>query len=363
MCIMPARINRYIAGILNNFELKPTLRFLTELPDGFVDLQVENITSLFPEPTLIYLQGDKPLPLFVSILLHGNEFSGLKAVQALIRHYQSHLPRSLYLFIGNVRAAASGLRVIPGQTDYNRCWPGTEMQENNETRMMQTVTDRVCVDGLFAAVDVHNNSGMNPHYACMTDVTQDNQHLAAMFNHIGLVFRRPKGVSTMAFDGFCPAVTLECGRPGDEAGIKHATELLDALMHLDHFPQKPVASHDLQLVRSFVTVKIPDSVSIGFDVSQQADLIFDENFERWNFTEILPNHIFARTRVERPLIATDQKGIDISDRVVRVEDGKVFLTRTFMPGMITTDETIMRQDCLCYLMEDYHPLPENPGRY
>lgn len=359
MCIMPARTNRYTAGILNNYELKPTLRFLNELPDGFVDLEVEDITSLFPEPTLIHLQGDKPLPLFVSILLHGNEFSGLKAVQALIRHYQNRLPRSLYLFIGNVKAAAKGLRVIPGQTDYNRCWPGTGMPENSETRMMQAVIDRVTANGLFAAVDVHNNSGMNPHYACMTDVTQHNQHLAAMFNHIALVFRRPKGVSTMSFDGVCPAVTVECGRPGDETGIKHATELLNALLHLDHFPEKPVASHDLQLVRSYVTVNIPDSVSIGFNVSEQADLIFDENFERWNFTEILPEHVFARTRVEQPLIATDQKGVDVSNRVIRVENGKVFLKRTLMPGMITTDEAIMRQDCLCYLMEDYHSGLEN----
>ena len=352
---MPTRINPYIAGILDNYELKAPPRFVNELPEGFVDLQVENIMSMFPEPTIIQLQGDKPLPLFVSILLHGNEFSGLKAVQALIRHYQNHLPRSLYLFIGNVSATARGLRVIPGQTDYNRCWPGTEMPANNETRMMQEVIDRVTADGLFAAVDIHNNSGMNPHYACMTDVTQDNQHLAAMFNHIAVVFRRPKGVSTMSFDGICPAVTLECGRPGDEIGIKHATELLDALLHLDHFPEKAVASHDLQLVRSYVTVNVRDSVSIGFDVAERTDLVFDENLERWNFTEIPPDHIFALTRVEQPLIVTDQRGVDITSRVIRVEDGMVFLKRTLMPGMITTDEAIIRQDCLCYLMEDYHP--------
>ncbi|NNE63456.1 MAG: peptidase M14 [Gammaproteobacteria bacterium] len=316
--------------------------------------------SQFPEPTLIHLQGDKSLPLFVSILLHGNEYSGLKAVQAIIRRYQNHLPRSLYLFIGNVSATAGGLRVIPGQTDYNRCWPGTEMPANHETRMMQEVIDRVTAGRLFAAVDIHNNSGMNPHYACMTDVTQDNQHLAAMFNHIAVVFRRPKGVSTMSFDGICPAVTLECGRPGDEMGIRHATELLDALLHLDHFPEKALARHDLQLVRSYVTVNVPDSVSIGFDASEQADLIFDKTFERWNFTEIQPDHILAHTRVEQPLIVTDQRGVDITSRVIRVEDGKVFLKRTLMPGMITIDEAIIRQDCLCYFMEDYHLELEHP---
>ena len=356
---MPTRINRYIAGHLSNYEHEPSPRYINYLPEGFVELRVENILSVFPEPTLIYLQGEKPLPLFVSILLHGNEFSGLRAVQGLIERYPERLPRSLYLFIGNFTAAARGLRVIPGQTDYNRCWPGTAMPACKESRMMQQVVSEVTEAGLFAAVDVHNNSGLNPHYACMTDVTQPNQHLAAMFNHIALAFRRPKGVSTMAFDGICPAVTLECGRPGDEAGIQHATELLDALLHLDHFPEKAIARHDLQLVRSFVTVNVADTVSIGFNPSDQADLIFDGNFERWNFTEIGPDHVFAQTRVEEPLIVTDQRGVDITEQVIRVDHGKVFLKRTLMPGMITTDETIIRQDCLCYLMEDYHPETEN----
>lgn len=339
--------------------LSPTI--LSELPADFLDLDVENILSLFPESTLIHLKGEKTLPLFVSILLHGNEYSGLKAVQALLRKYDEHLPRSLYLFIGNVRAAAQGLRVIPGQTDYNRCWPGTEMSENDETGLMQSIVETVTRDGLFAAIDVHNTSGLNPHYACMTEVTQDNQHLAAMFNHIALVFKRPKGVSTMAFEGICPAVTLECGKPGEETGIKHAAELLDALLHLDHFPLKAVAAHDLQLLRSYATLNIPDHISFEFDASEQADLSFDQNFERWNFTEIRPHHIFAHTRVEQPMLITDQQGVDITDQVVRVEDGIVFLNRTYIPGMITTDEAIIRQDCLCYLMEDYSVGSENSG--
>ncbi len=339
--------------------LNPTI--LTKLPEGFLDLKVENILTLFPKPALIQLKGDKSLPLFVSILLHGNEYSGLKAVQALLRNYNEHLPRSIFLFIGNVNAAARGLRVIPGKTDYNRCWPGTEIPANDETRMMRSVVERITRGGLFAAIDIHNTSGLNPHYGCMTDVSQENRHLAAMFNHIALVFKRPKGVSTMAFNDICPAVTLECGKPGDETGIRHATELLDALLHLDHFPEKSVGAHDLQLLRSYATLNIHDHIGIEFGSSEQADLSFDQNFERWNFTEIRPDHIFAHTRVEQPMVITDQEGQDITDRVVRIEDGKVFLNKSYIPGLITTDEAIIRQDCLCYLMEDYTVGSENPG--
>ncbi|MCP3687517.1 MAG: peptidase M14 [Gammaproteobacteria bacterium] len=331
------------------------LAILSALPDGFHDFETNQILEYFPTTTLIEIEGNRSPPLFVSILLHGNEYSGLKAVQALLRKYRNGIPRSLYLLLGNVSAAAQGKRVLAGQVDYNRCWPGTEMNANAETRLMQTVVERVAQGPLFAAIDVHNTSGVNPHYAGLTMVTQENQHLAAMFNHICQVFTRPKGVMTMAFNELCPAAILECGRPGDVAGIQHATELLDALLHMDHFPQRPVAAHDLQMVRTVATLNIPDSVSLDFNLNSQTDLRFDQNFDRMNFTEIKPQDVFAYSSVETPLIATDQQGKDVTGQIIRVEGGKVYLNSTFMPAMITLDESIIRQDCLCHLLVDYDP--------
>ena len=333
--------------------MKQKLSILSDLPDGFFDIDISHIHEIFPSPTLIHLIGHRSPALFVSILLHGNEYSGLKAIQALLLKYKDQLPRSIYIFIGNVDAAQSNCRVLPGQTDFNRCWPGTEMESNAETQLMSEVIEVATRDRLFAAIDIHNNTGANPHYACMTDVTQDNQHLAAMFNHIGMVFKRPKGVSTMAFNGICPAATLECGKPGEKMGIKHATELLDGLLHMDHFPQRPVAAHDLQLVQSLATLNIPDEVSFDFNLTAQADLTFEAGFELKNFTEIKPTDIFAYTRIETPLEITSQDGEDITNELMRVENGKVYLNKTVMPAMITLDKSIIRQDCLCYLLTDY----------
>ena len=326
---------------------------MDHIPAGFFELETDRILEVFPTPTLLQLSGEKPAALFVSILLHGNEYSGLKAVQAILKKYQDHLPRSMAIFIGNVEAAAQDMRVLPGQTDFNRCWPGTEMEPNAETAMTRQVIDIVTAGELFAALDIHNNTGANPHYACMTDVTRDNQHLAAMFNHIGLVFKRPKGVSTMAFDGVCPAVTLESGKPGDAVGIHHATEMIDALLHMDHFPQRDIAPHDLQLVQSLATLNVPDDVSFDFNLSAQADLTFEPGFERKNFTEIKPTDVFAITRVPRPLLITNQDGEDVGDEIMRIENGRVYLNKTLMPAMITLDKSIVRQDCLCYLLVDY----------
>ena len=333
--------------------MKHQLNILSDIPEGFFDLEINNIHDVFPSPTLIHLNGHRSPALFVSILLHGNEYSGLKAIQALLAKYNDQLPRSIYIFIGNVDAAQANCRVLAGQTDFNRCWPGTEMEPNSETKLMHEVVEVATRDRLFAAIDIHNNTGANPHYACMTDVTQDNQHLASMFNHIGLVFKRPKGVSTMAFNGICPAATLECGKPGEAMGIKHATELLDGLLHMDHFPQRPVAAHDLQLVQSLATLNIPDDVSFDFNLSAQADLTFEAGFELKNFTEIKPTDIFAYTRIESPFKIISQDGEDVTKEIMRVENGKVYLNKLIMPAMITQDRSIIRQDCLCYLLTDY----------
>jgi len=330
------------------------LTILDELPAEFFTIEAETIRQLFPSPTLVRLKGNKSPPLFVSILLHGNEITGLKSMQALLSQYWDHLPRSLFLFIGNVAAAEENCRFLNNQTDYNRCWPGTDREANSTTRLMQQVFDEVTQGPLFAAIDVHNNTGTNPHYGGMTHVSRDNQHLAAMFNHIGLVYKHPKGVSTMAFNHVCPALTLECGKPGDEAGVLHATDFLDGLLHMDHLPQREVAAHDLQLVRSLATMNIPDDVTFDFHLSAQADLTFETGFERKNFTEIKTTDIFAYTRIDKPLEITDPEGEDVTNEIMRIENGKIYLNKTLIPAMITLDKTIVRQDCLCYLMVDYH---------
>jgi len=44
-------------------------------------------------------------------------------------------------------------------------------------------------------------------------------------------------------------------------------------------------------------------------------------------------------------------GEDVGDRFFMVEDGQLRTKRAVMPSMLTRDEEVIRQDCLCYLME------------
>ena len=324
------------------------------LPDGFLEVTSANIRSLFPNPTLIHLDGRDKNTLFISILLHGNEYSGLRIMQQVLAEYSTGLPRSILLFLGNVRAAEANLRHLPDQVDHNRCWPGTVMQPNPTTRMMRRIVEIAHGLPLFAAIDIHNNTGKNPHYACITDPNGRNQNLAARFNHIAMVFRH-RGVSTLAFDGICPAATLECGLPGDPTGIEHGCRLVKELLTLDKLPEQAPPRNRLHLVESHLNVHIPPHVSYEFDPAADVDLSFEKDIESHNFKLIDPQQVFGYTRVERPIQILDDDDHDVTDEILRVEHGKLFFNQTLMPAMITRDKLVIQQDCLCHLLQDYLP--------
>ena len=324
------------------------------LPAGFFDITTANIRSLFPNPTLVQLDGADSNPLFISILLHGNEFSSLAVMQRVLAKYADGLPRSILMFVGNVRAAEANLRHLPDQVDYNRCWPGTQMEANPTTQMARRVIEIAQGQPLFAALDIHNNTGRNPHYACITDANARNQNLAAMFNRIAMVYHY-KGVCTMAFDGFCPAATLECGIPGDPTGIDHACALVEDLLTLEALPEEEPSRAQLHLVESHLHVHIPDHVSYEFDVDADADLNFAADIEARNFTLMDPRQVFAHTRVARPITVLDTNQHDVTDEVLRVEGGNIYFNQTLMPAMITRDKLVIQQDCLCHLLQDYLP--------
>ena len=154
----------------NRSELK--LNQIHQVPEGFLELvDSTSIHQIFDQPTLLHLEGKKSRPLFISVLLHGNEDTGLLAVQNLLKKYQyKELPHSVSIFFGNVIAAKMGVRRLDGQPDYNRVWPGTEHPECDESRLMQEVVTAMEKRKPFASIDVHNNTGKNPHYGCINSL-------------------------------------------------------------------------------------------------------------------------------------------------------------------------------------------------
>jgi succinylglutamate desuccinylase len=327
------------------------------LPAGLLEIPAEGLAELLGGPTLIHLPGRRPEPLFVSVLTHGNETTGFHAVQSLLQKYQNlELPRALSLFIGNVDAARQGQRYLEGQPDYNRVWPGTVHAECEETRMLQRVVDSMRARGAFASIDVHNNTGINPHYACINRIDNQFLHLASLFSRTVVYFIRPLGVQSMAMSHVCPAVTIECGKPSHEYGMAHARDYIDACLHLQALPDHPVASHDVDLFHTVATVKIPGQVSFGFD-DEAGDLRLLSDIDHLNFRE-LPTGTplgWLRDGAMLQLDVRDDNDQDVQDRYFAVTDNRLVTARPVMPSMFTLDRDIIRQDCLGYLMERLLP--------
>jgi succinylglutamate desuccinylase len=327
------------------------LNTLHTLPEGLLEIAPTRLYEIVPGPTLIHLPGRQEPALFVSILLHGNETTGLYAMQELLRRYQDReLPRALSLLIGNVAAARAGVRRLDGQRDYNRIWSGAGASP--EHAMAREVIETMRARGIFASVDIHNNTGLNPHYACVKRLDHRFLHLAALFSRTVVYFTQPHETQTAAFAALGPAVTLECGKPASPGSADHAARFVDACLHLTHFPEHPVRQQDIDLYHTVAVAKVSGDVSFSFDTSP-ADIQFDPQLDHLNFRELPAGISLGRVRNGNlhSLLVTDEMGQEVAQGFFTVEDGELRTTRPFMPAMLTLDQRAIRQDCLCYLME------------
>lgn len=328
------------------------LTILDHIPDGLLERDTGQLHEVLTGPTLIHLPGKHPRPLFVSVLMHGNEDTGWLALRELLRKYAGQqLPRAMSLLIGNVAAAREGMRHLPEQPDYNRIWQGNG--DSPEAVMVRQVMEGMRERKPYAAIDVHNNTGLNPHYACVNRLDTAFLQLASLFSRTVVYFIKPDSVLSIAFAELCPAVTIECGRPGEPHGTAHAMEYLDACLHQTEIPRHEVAPHDVDLFHTVAIVKVPPQLNIGLQ-GEVADLCLPDDLDHLNFRELAPGTIMGMLSEEASntaLLVSNEQGQDVSERYFCVEDNTIRTRVPVMPSMLTMNTRIIRQDCLCYLME------------
>lgn len=326
----------------------PQLQILSSLPEGFLDCGTRDLLPLLGDPTLIHLPGDRPAaPLFVSTLLHGNETTGFAALQNILRHYGGRPPRPVSIFIGNVAAACQDERYLPGQPDYNRIWTDGSTPEHEIARR---VVDSMRELEPCACIDIHNNTGRNPHYSIVNSRQAQHLALASRFGRTMVYATYPDTSCSVAFTKLCPSVTLEAGLVGDASGVDHVTGFLLACMEEDLWRRGDAL--DVDLYHTVAMVRVKDSCSVGM-LGEGTDLELPTNVDDLNFKMLEPGTCLGYTRkgcADCVSVHTDDASLGRSD-FLAVEDGKMKTVRSVMPAMLTTDCDIIRMDCLCYLME------------
>lgn len=331
---------------------------LHQLPEGILKLKAHELEKALESPALIHLQGKKNETLFISVLLHGNEPAGWDALRRLLKKYtcaggKRELPRNMSIFIGNVAAAAKKMRRLDDQVDYNRVWPGGDAS-GPEADMMHRIVEIMKDRNLFASLDIHNNTGMNPHYGCINDTGNRFLRLAHLFRRLVIYFTRPSGVQSLAMSRLCPSITLEAGKAGDKRGITHVVEYIEECLNLHELSDKELHHEEIALYHTVATVKVPSDTSFCFGKIDNSQISFLNELERFNFSELKAGTVWAELQNDDiKLSVSNESGKDVFDEFFTVKDNKLLSGKTIMPAMLTTDHKVIEQDCLCYLMERY----------
>lgn len=331
------------------------LRIFDELPAGLLDVDALDLADALGGPSLIRVAGARGQPLLVATLLHGNETTGWHALRHLLRqHPGGTLPRPLLLFIGNVDAAREGLRHLDSQPDFNRIWCDAVGPEAAMAAQVLAAARRMSP---FACIDVHNTSGENPVYACVHRLDGPALALAGHFASTGVLISHPESLLSMALAPIAPSITLECGKPGNAEVARQIARSLVDLMALERLPDE-VRHGDgaLQLLRTVARVRVPDRVSFSFQEAA-VDLRFARGLDGFNFAVMPAGTTIAEVGADAArghgavLLATDEHGGDLSERFFRRRGDTLVTATPWIPSLFTGDERIVRQDCLCYVME------------
>lgn len=333
-----------------------TLSIMEGIPSGLEEIAVTKLGSLLPGPALIRIRGKKEPPLFVSVLLHGNEISGFLAIQELLKPYAgcTTIPsRSIILFIGNVAASVNNIRRFSDEPDYNRIWNGGTLPEE---RMAKRVLQLAKRDGVFACIDLHNNTGKNPFYGCINRVSPEFLNLALLFSPTTVFFTEPHEVISKAFSGFCPSVTVECGLSGEKEGVAHLVRFLEICLGLESIPcsqpDKPFS-----LFHTTAKISVRENSDIVFGASPSGTgITLVENLDSLNFRYLEPETFLGYSSgAGTGLLVTDNRGRDVTADYLALEHSEIRTVKHFTPSMFTKDKTVIRQDCLGYIMEHYIP--------
>ena len=123
-----------------------------------------------------------------------------------------------------------------------------------------------------------------------------------------------------------------------------------ALEAFDHVPLRP---EDFDVYHTMAVIKVPAQFQISFESSCPSDIMFDADVDRFNFTEMKVGERLATIDPDKDIYlnAIDEQGRDVSSRYFKYKDGEITTQIPVMPSMLTTKEEIIRQDCLCYMME------------
>lgn len=331
------------------------------LPNEMHGLGAQTFLERLQRPTLIRVPGTgEQAPRAVATLLHGDESTGLMALQKILarrRRYRF----DFYVLIGNVRAALEDggfrHRYLDDQEDFNRIW-GLEDPTTHLRMAADGILGRLRDAQIESLIDVHNNSGNNPFYAIITQDRPVVVNTATFFTTTLLFWDMQAHTLMEALEDECAAIAVECGLPGRPESLAFAVDALRRYLGAGPMHTREVR-RDYDLLGGIRKVIVRPEVAFRFggELADDVDFVIDGEADVHNFVRVAAGHVLGHvlTGAAMPLQVLDHTGADVTSDHFAVESGKVIITKDATPVMMTRTEEAARKDCLFYLADELAP--------
>lgn len=311
--------------------------FEPNIDSHLLTLEASRLHNVLQGPTVFDLRKPSKRPIFVSTLLHGNETSGWNAVRRFLTEFRD---TSIVVLIGNIAAAAKNMRHLPGETDFNRIWQQPLWRE----RIDQTL--REC--NPWCGVDIHNNSGPNPHYSVVTNLDLNTLSLAKIFSDKLIYTQHTQEILSHAVAEHCPSMTIETGTVDDPMSETRAYELLAKLNTLDEVPNR--FSTNLEAYKTLAIVRVEHEDDTELETFPN----FNRSLANKSFRTLKQGERFIDCLPDGWRLNVTTSGNQIeTERFFDVRHRQAFLKRDVVLSMFTPNPRLAMQDCVCYFLTQF----------
>tara|TARA_Y100001934_G_C12233025_1_gene716303 strand:+ start:161 stop:1177 length:1017 start_codon:yes stop_codon:yes gene_type:complete len=296
--------------------------------------------------TLLELKGQSDSTVVVSVMLHGNEPSGLYALQWLLKSLGEEQPyRTLLVLVGNVQAARLNVRRLPEGQDFNRIWaPGAH---GRATEVLHELKAR----HVYACFDLHNTTGENPPFSILAHLNEQSLELAARLQ--GPVMYAPwtKGPLNAACGHLFPCVTVELQKDRNIPLEQFVAEQIATMINRPNAFDSVNKSTKAPMVVEVQAIAYRRAASSHEGQTGHFEIM--NGLDQYNFQMVPAGTVWASADPEsfKTLTVLGPAGEDLTGHYFQYSNGQVVSTKPFLPTLLSTDTDAISQDCIAYITQ------------
>jgi len=339
-------------------------RFLRNPQPSTFGNNLESFLLALGGPACLYLDGcDSSRTRALVTLQHGNEPSGAMALFRYLRSGQKPAV-NVVCIVPSVPAALEpplcSHRMLPRARDLNRCF--RPPFEGSQGRLAEEILEILHLHNPEAVLDIHNTSGSGPGFAVVTHMDRQHDALASLFTDRMVISNLGLGALMEISESLYPTVTIEVGGRLDEPAHELAYEGLCRYFGNQQVLNVGDADWGPELFVDPIRLELGEHTTLCYadERSKHHDITLKTDIEHHNFGTVDHNTLLGWVgEADVPLFtAIDKNGNCALDRLIRIEQGKLYPAGELKLFMITSNPAIATTDCLFYAAVEQSRLTE-----